>query len=109
MKARFIKVKQKKFEKLSDANKIRYHLGVIAETQFRIMFILGLMITTLLGCFLTMPLIIRYFSVNKIIAFATLGVLIHIGGIVFFLFVGNNKLNKIEKGLEDFLNGKQKK
>ena len=108
MKARFIKVKQKKFEKLSDANKIRYHLGVISANQFRNLFILKIISMVILGYLLILPFYIWYVDMGRILILAGLGFLAILGACISFFF-GGNKLNKSHKELEDFLNGKQKK
>ena len=97
-----------KFEKLSDANKIRYNLGNIMLMQFSgasgIM-ILGL---TNLAYLLILPFVLKYFRVSSILMLAFLGILTMIG--IFILYwIMVSKLNKSEKALEDFLNKKSKK
>lgn len=97
-----------KFEKLSDANKIRYHLGDIKLIQSRSMSVLMMLGLMNFAFLLMLPFIMRYFGMGKINSLAFLGFLILIG-ILILLFTGRYQLNKFEKALEDFLNKKPKK
>ncbi len=97
-----------KFQKLNDANKIRYNLGRIISNQFRIflmVMLFGLLIT---GCVLFLPFIIRHDEIYKVVGLAIFGVLILVMAFILGI-VGIYKLYKTEKSTEDFLNEKSKK
>ncbi len=97
-----------KFEKLSDANKIRYNLGRIISIQLHLFLVVSFSCVLILGYLLMVPFIIKYSGLDRIGMMAIIGsFLVLIASILFW--VGVFKLNKSEKALEDFLNKKSKK
>ena len=99
---------ERKFEKLSDANKIRYNLENIKLDQMWIFFIILLLDLAIIGYILMLPFIIIYGDSNIIFLMVIVGVLAIVFVVIMF-FVGTYKLDKSAKALGDFLNKKSKK
>ncbi len=108
MKKESREIMEKKFEKLSDANKIRYNLGRIMSIQFHQFLVISFLGMVVLGCLCMLPFMILYAGGNRLFVMAVVGCFsILIAAILFW--VGVFKLNKSEKVLEDFLNKRSKK
>ncbi len=99
---------RKKFEKLSDVNKVRYQLGRIISNQSRIVLIIGVVSSFIFGYLLSLPFLIRYGGWSRLILLVFLGCSLMMAGWVLF-FVGNSALKKCDEELEKFLIEKSKK
>ncbi len=102
------KLMEKKFEKLSGIDKIRYNLGNITSNQMSIFSSIGFLDLTIIGYLLMLPFIIRDGDFNRIVILAMGGILTVVFAVI-LVIVGTYKLEKSEKALEDFLNKKSKK
>ncbi len=102
------KLMEKKFEKLSGIDKIRYNLGNIILNQVEIFLSIGFFGLAIVGYLLMFPFLIRYGSFNRIVISAIGGILTLVFAVI-FIIVGTYKFEKSEKALEDFLNKKSKK
>lgn len=99
---------EKKFEKLSDVNKVRYNLGRIIHGQKIIFLFVFVVCSAIFGCVLSLPFMIRYGSFNRVIAWAVIGFLVCLFASIMSI-VGIFRMNKDNEALEKFLNKKQKK
>ncbi len=99
---------EQKFKKLSDANKIRYNLGVIMFGQNRIATLVISSFLIIISYLFMLPFIIKYGIFNTIVASAGLSFFILILGF-FILILGLFLRMKESKALEKFLNEKSKK
>ncbi len=94
---------EKKFEKLSSINKIRYNLGNIMIIQCKSLLsstVLGFLIFGLLLC---LPLVIKYGDLSIVVLLSVSGFMLMIITLILIL-VGNHKMDKADKTLEEFLN-----
>ena len=97
-----------KFEKLSDANKIRFQLGNIILLQGGTQVIVMLFGSLIFGYISVLPFVIKFGSVGKFFILGSGGLLMATLAVILF-WVLTFRMNKSEKALEDFLNKKSKK
>ncbi len=98
----------KKFAKLSDANKIRFNIGVIIFTQTKIVAMIFSSFLIIISYLFMLPFIIRYGGFNQIMGYVDFSFILLITTFI-LLILGIFRQMKDRKVLEKFLDKKSKK
>ena len=97
-----------KFKKLSDVNKIRYNMGRIFFNQKKILLIILISVTIVLGYLFSLTFIIRYGSFSRIIMNLVFGSILILVGFILACIEIFKFSKKDDEALEKFLNEKSK-